>query len=347
MSPSAGVDLVPGAERAWVRRSRSKRNKMKAAIRSRYGPPSVLSIQEVERPTPKDNEILIRVYAATVNRTDCHILSAKPFPMRFFTGLLKPRLSSTGTDFAGRIEAVGKYVSGFKVGDRIWGFRSFGIGSHAEYITLSENGPLTTIPDGISYEEAAASAEGAFYAYNFFKRIRVKAGDRALVNGATGAIGSAAVQLFKYFGAHVTAVGNTKNLELMKSLGADRVIDYMKEDFTQDDQKYHFIMDAVGKSSFSNCKSLLYPHGIYTSSGGAENFYLPLITRLGGNKRVVFGMPTDIKGGLTFIRSLLEKKQFRPLIDKRYPLEEIAEAFNYVASGQKTGNVILNLQDKR
>jgi NADPH:quinone reductase-like Zn-dependent oxidoreductase len=319
---------------------------MKAAIRSKYGPPDVLSIREVDPPTPKDKEILIRVYAATVNRTDCAILWAKPFPMRFFTGLFKPELSSTGTDFAGKIEAAGKYVSTFKVGDRVWGFKGFGIGSHAEYITVSENGPLITMPDGISYEEAAASAEGAFYAWNFIKRINIKAGDKALVNGATGAIGSAALQLFKYFGAHVTAVCNTKNLEFIKSIGADRVIDYTKEDFTKDNQKYHFIMDAVGKSSFSKCKSLLYPQGVYTSSEGVEMFYLPLITRLWGNKRVVFGIPTDIRGGLNFIKSLLEKKQFQPVIDRRYPLEKIAEAFNYVASGQKTGNVILTLEDK-
>ena len=162
------------------------KNKMKAAIRSKYGSPDVLSIKEVEIPTPKDNEVLIRVYAATVNRTDCGILWAKPFIMRFFTGLFKPKLLSTGTDFAGKIEAVGKNVSNFKAGDKVWGFKDNGIGSHAQYITISQDGPVTTIPGNITYEQAAASPEGAHYAYNFIKKVNIKAGDNVLVNGAQG-----------------------------------------------------------------------------------------------------------------------------------------------------------------
>jgi len=319
---------------------------MKAAIRSKYGLPNVLSILEIETPGPKDKEILVRVYAATVNRTDCAILEGNPFAMRFFTGLFKPKLSSTGTDFAGKVEAAGKYVSAFKVGDSVWGFAGSGIGSHAEYITIKENGPVITMPDNTSYEQAAASAEGAFYAWNFIRRIKIKKEDKALVNGATGAIGSAAVQLFKYFGAHVTAVCNRRNMELIRSIGADRLIDYMENDFTKEDQKYHFIMDAVGKSSFSKCKPILYPNGVYTSSQGFDLFYLPFITRLWGDKRVVFGVPNDIKGGLNFIKDLIEKKQFKPVIDRCYPLEKIVEAFNYVDSGEKTGNVVLTLGGK-
>jgi NADPH:quinone reductase-like Zn-dependent oxidoreductase len=321
---------------------------MKAAIRSKYGPPSVLSIKEVEIPTPRDKEILVRVFAATVNRTDCGILWAKPFIMRFFTGLFKPKLSGTGTDFAGKIEAVGKYVSNFKVGDRVWGFED-GAGSHAQYIAISEDASVTTIPDAISYEQAAASAEGAHYAYNCIKKIKIKAGDNVLVNGATGAIGSAAVQLLKYFGANVTAVCSAKHFELVKSLGADKLIDYMKEDFTRDNQKYHYIVDAVGKSTFARCKPLLYPGGIYMSSDlgpGSQNIYLPLITLFFGNKRVVFPIPTNTKKSLQLIKMLLETKRFQPVIDRTYPLEKIADAYNYVASGQKIGNVLLSFEEK-
>ncbi len=322
---------------------------MKAAIRSKYGPPDVLSIKEVDVPTPKKKEILVRVYAATVNRTDCGILWAKPFIIRFFTGLFKPKLPGTGTDFAGKVEAVGKNVFKFKIGERVWGFRDNG-GSHAQYIAISEDEPVVTIPDGISYEQAAASAEGAHYAYNFINKIKIKAGDNVLVNGATGAIGSAAVQLLKYFGANVTAVCNTINLELVKSLGADKVIDYLNEDFTKDNQKYHYIFDAVGKSTFARCKPLLYPGGIYMSSDlgpGAQNIYLPLITRLWGNKRTIFPFPTNIKRSLLLIKNLLETKRFQPVIDRTYPLEKIAEAYSYVASGQKTGNVILSFEDNK
>lgn len=320
---------------------------MKAALRSKYGLPNVLSIKEVEMPTPKDNEVLVRVYAATVNRTDCAILFAKPFIMRFFTGLFKPRSPGIGTDFAGKVEAIGKNVSKFKVGDRVWGFADTGKGTHAQYITRPENSPILTIPDDISYEVAAASAEGAHYAYNCIKKIKLKAGDNVLVNGATGAIGSAAVQLLKFYGANVTAVCNTKNIELVKSLGADRIIDYMNEDFTKDTQKYHFVLDMVGKSTFAKCKSLLHPGGVYISSDlgpGNQNIYLPLTTRF-SSKRTIFPIPTDIKGSLALMKKLLETKQFKPVIDRRYTLEKIVEAFTYVVSGEKTGNVILTLED--
>jgi NADPH:quinone reductase-like Zn-dependent oxidoreductase len=318
---------------------------MKAAIRSRYGSPDVLSIREVTKPVPEDNELLIKVYATTVNRTDCAILSAKPFPMRFFTGLFKPKLETTGTDFAGVVEATGKKVTTFKAGDRVWGFNGFGLRSHAEYITLPANDPVIRIPDGIAYETAAASAEGAFYAWSFIKRLDIKPGQHALIYGASGAIGSAAVQLFKYLGVAVTAVCDTKNLALMKSIGADRVLDYTKEDFTKDSHGYRFIMDAVGKCRFKQCKPLLLKGGIYTSTEGIELFYLPLLTRLYGDKKVIFGFPDKPKAALAFIGSLLEKRQFHPVIDRRYPLEEIADVFRYVASGQKTGNVILTIND--
>lgn len=322
---------------------------MKTAFRSKYGQPGVLSIKEVKVPTPKDNEVLIRVYATTVNRTDCGILQAKPFIIRFFTGLTKPRFPSTGTDYAGKIEAVGKNVSKFSIGDRVWGFNDNGVGTHAEYITIPEDSYILAIPGNINYQQAAASPEGAHYAYNMINKVKLKPGDHVLVNGATGAIGSAAVQLLKHFDINVTAVCNTKNIEMVRSFGADRIIDYTREDFTKDDQKYHFVFDAVGKSSFAKCKPLLYPGGIYISSDlgpGAQNIYLPLLTRF-SNKRTIFPVPTDIKRSMILIKELLETNKFKPVIDKTYPLEKIAEAFQYVLSGEKTGNVVLTFGEEK
>ena len=239
---------------------------MKAIVHTKYGPPDVIELKDVEKPTPKDNEVLIRVFAATVNRTDCAILMAKPFIMRFVTGLFKPKSPITGTDFAGKVEAVGKGVASFKVGDKVFGFDDNGLGSHAKYMTISEDKPVTTIPNTIAYEQAAASVEGAHYAINFINKVNLENRHKVLVNGATGAIGSAAVQILKYYGVNVTAVCNTKNIELVKSLGASKVIDYTKEDFTKDEQKYNFVFDTVGKSSFAKCKPLLYPVGAYISS---------------------------------------------------------------------------------
>lgn len=320
---------------------------MKAAIRSKYGPPEVLSIGEVNKPVPRDNEVLIRLHATTVNRTDCAILTGKPFIMHLFYGFFNPKYPTTGTDFAGIIEATGNKVTRFKTGERVWGFKESGNGTHAQYISIKEDGPLLTIPDTISYQQAAASPEGAYYAYGMIKKIKLKAGDHVLVYGATGAIGSALVQLLKYFGATITAVCNTKNIELVRSLGASRVIDHTQEDFTKDDQRYQFVFDAVGKSSFKKCKPLLYPGGVYMSTDlgpGNQNIYLPITTRF-ARKRVIFPMPTDIKGSLRLIRELLVSGQFRPVIDREYPLEEIAEAYTYVLSGQKTGNVVLRIED--
>ena len=319
---------------------------MKAAIRSAYGSSDVLDISEVQVPVPADNELLIKVHATTVNRTDCGILSGNPLVIRLFTGLLKPRDQITGTDFSGRVEVVGKEVKSFKVGDRVWGFDDNGLASHAEYMVLAENKALTTIPEDVTYEQAAASIEGAHYAYNFIKKVNLQSGQKVLVNGASGAIGSAMVQLLAYFGARVSAVCETKSLDIVRSLGAERVIDYLKTDFTLDEGRFNYIFDAVGKSSFGKCKRLLLPGGVYISSELGpkwENLYLPLITRLKGDKRVVFPVPLDIKGSLAFIRSLLEQGKFRPVIDRRYPLEKIKEAFGYVASGQKTGNVIITM----
>jgi NADPH:quinone reductase-like Zn-dependent oxidoreductase len=290
---------------------------MKAIVYTKYGSPNVLQLTEVEKPIPKDNEILIKIHATTVNRTDCATIRAIPFFARLVTGIFKPKKQIPGTEFAGEIEEIGKNVTSFKVGDKVFGFDDQGSGSHAQYITISENKAFS-IPNNITYEQAAASTEGAHYAYNFINKVNIKSGQKVLVNGATGAIGSAAVQLLKYFEVNVTAVCSTKNIELVKSLGASKVIDYTKEDFTKDDQKYNFVFDAVGKSSFFKCKQLLQPGGVYISSDlgyMAQNLFLPLITPiikpLIGNKRTVFPIPTDIRASILLIKKLIEQGKFK------------------------------------
>jgi NADPH:quinone reductase-like Zn-dependent oxidoreductase len=318
---------------------------MKAAVRSKYGSPDVLSIKEIDIPTPKDNEVLVRVYATTVNRTDCAILSGMPWISRLFTGLFKPSLPVTGTDFAGKIELAGKKVKSFKAGDRVMGFDGMGIKSHAEYLVMPEDKVIIAIPANTTYPEAAACLEGAIYALSsMIDKVNPQAGQKALVNGASGAIGSAAVQLLKYFGVHVTAVCDTNNTSLVRSLGADRVIDYSTTDFTKDDQQVNFVFDTVGKSSFSQSKPLLLPGGIYMSSDPGpnwENAYLPLTTSITGNKKVIFAIPFHMKRSLSLIKDLMEQGRFKPVIDRSYDLEKIAEAYRYVATGQKTGNVLI------
>jgi NADPH:quinone reductase-like Zn-dependent oxidoreductase len=318
---------------------------MKAVTRTTYGPPEVLKLQDIAKPAPKDNELLIQVHATTVNRTDCGILTGKPYLIRAFTGLIKPTDQVPGTDFAGVIEAIGQKVTSFKVGDRVWGLNDEGLASQAEYMTIREDKAVSKIPVNISFHQAVASAEGAHYAYNFINKIKINNDTNILVNGATGAIGSAAVQLLKHFGAKVTAVGNTKNISLVESLGPDKVIDYLKEDFTQLEEKFDFIFDAVGKSTFAKCKPLLTAKGIYISSElgpNAQNLYLPIITKLKGGQRVVFPIPSNGKRSIDFMTELLSKGEFNPLIDRVYNPEEVVDAYRFVASGEKTGNVILN-----
>jgi len=320
---------------------------MKATVRSKYGPPEVLSIQELEIPTPKDNELLIRVYATTANRSDYHVLTGRPFIMRLFTGLFKPKSAIIGTDFAGQIEAVGSTVTSFKIGDKVMGFGGvFGCGSHAQYFTLPESKAIKVmvlIPDNVTYDQAAACLEGAFYAASGLNWLNPKAGQKALVYGATGAIGSSHVQYLKYYGVYTTAVCGGENRELVKSLGADKVIDYKTEDFTKDTERYDYVFDAVGKSSFAKCKRLLKKNGIFLPANGLENIFLAPITWLLGGKKVAFIPPKNITGNLNFIIGLVEKGSFRPVIDRKYPLDKIAEAFTYVATGQKIGNVVITM----
>ena len=324
---------------------------MKAIVYTKYGPPDVLQFKEVEKPVPRDNEVLVRIHATTVNRTDCATIRAIPFIARIVTGIFKPKKQIPGTEFAGKIEAVGKNVKFLEVGDRVFGFNDLGSGSHAQYMTISEDKAITTIPGDMAYEQAAASIEGAHYAYNFINKVNIESGHNVLVNGATGAIGSAAVQLLKYFGANVTAVCDAKHIELVRSLGANKIFDYTKEDFTEDDQKYNFVFDTVGKSSFFKCRKLLQPGGVYISSDlgyMAQNIFLPLITpiikSLIENKITIFPIPTDIRGSILFIKQLIEEGKFKAVIDRTYPLEQIVDAYRYVEKGQKIGNVVITVE---
>jgi len=319
---------------------------MKAAVRSKYGLPGDLSVKELEIPTPKADEVLIRVHACTVNRSDCHVLSGRPFIMRLFTGLFKPRSAIIGSDFAGEIAAIGSAVQSFKAGDKVMGFGGgFGCGSHAQYFTLQETKAIKVIvpiPVSLTYDEAAACLEGAYYAASVIMPLKLIPGQKALVYGATGAIGSSYVQFLKYYGVSATAVCAAENEELVRSLGADRIIDYRKEDFTKDTERYDVVFDAVGKSSFVKCRKLLKKKGVYTSSAGMINLLWIFITLLFGGRKVVFPF-VKIKTGLSFIKELIEKGSFRPVIDRKYPLDKIAEAYSYVASGKKIGNVVITM----
>lgn len=321
---------------------------MKAAIRKSYGPPQNIRIEEIEKPVPKDNEVLIKVYATTVNRTDCANLTAKPFIMRFVIGFFKPRKIILGTDFAGTVVEIGKHVQDFKIDDRVFGFTDLGLGSQAHYLIMKPKGNVLTIPGNTDFKQAAASMEGAHYAYSFIHRVRMKPGQNVLINGASGAIGSALLQFTKRFDVQITAICNTKNMDLIQSLGADKVIDFIKEDFTQSTEKYDFIFDAVGKSNFGKCKPLLKKGGIYISSElgpYSQNPFLALFPSLGNKKKVIFPIPFSVQKTLPFIKALLENEEFKPVIDREYPLDEISKAYEYVMTGEKTGNVIISVAD--
>jgi len=323
---------------------------MKSAVRYEYGNAEQLLIKEIETPVINENEILIKVFATTVNRTDCAILTGSPFIMRFFTGLSKPKNPTTGTDFAGKVVEVGKNIKGFSVGDRVWGFNDEGLGSHAEYMKTTLSNVVKKIPDNISYEQAAASAEAAHYAFNFLSKVNIKPNHKVLLNGATGAIGSAALQFLKNRGIYVTATCNTENIEKIKNLGADKIIDYTKEDFTKDNEKYNFVFDSVGKSTFGKCKPIMTNDGIYISSElgpKCQNPFLAIYTPIFSKKKVIFPFPINIDRSLTYVNTLLESKQFLPLIDRVYQLEQISEAFKYVFTGEKIGNVILQIAEEK
>jgi NADPH:quinone reductase-like Zn-dependent oxidoreductase len=321
---------------------------MKAAVHTRYGPPEVVRIAEVEKPAIKDDEVLVRVHAATVNRTDCGFRAGKPFIVRFFAGLIRPRATVLGGEFAGVVEAVGGGVRSFTAGDRVFGFSEGSFGAHAEYLPMPGDGPLAIMPANVTFEQAAPSTEGSHYARSFINAAKIRGGQDVLVYGATGAIGSAAVQLLKSLGATVTAVCDTDNVELVTGLGADRVIDYTAGDFTKDEQAYDVVLDAVGKSSFSQCRPLLKRRGIYLSSDLgplSQNPVLALITPLFGGKKVMFPIPgkhdqEEVKN----FGELIESGAFKPVIDRTYPLDQIVEAYKYAETGQKIGNVVISVE---
>lgn len=318
---------------------------MKAAIRKKYGLPKQISIVELEKPILKDNEVLVKVHNTTVNRTDCANLTAQPFIMRFFLGFFKPKKTIIGIDFAGEIVAIGKHIKSFKIGDRVFGFNDSGSESHAEYLTETEAN-LFSIPDNINYKQAAASLEGAHYAYSFIHKTNIQAGQKVLLNGATGAIGSALLQFLNQFDIEITATCNTKNIELIKSLGAHKIYDYTKEDFTQSEDKYDFIFDSVGKSTFGKCKSIMTEKGVYISSElgpYAQNIFYPLLN-FASKKKLIFPIPFNKQKTIPYIIGLLKNEKFNPVIDKEYPLEQITKAYEYVMTGQKTGNVLVNIR---
>ncbi|MFF5007936.1 NAD(P)-dependent alcohol dehydrogenase [Streptomyces phaeochromogenes] len=317
---------------------------MKAAVHNRYGPPDVIRVAEVAKPSIRDQDVLVRVHATTVNRTDCAYRAASPFFIRILTGLARPRRTVLGTEYAGVVDAVGSGVASFKAGDRVFGYNEGRFGTHAEYLSVPHDGVIATMPSGVTFEEAAPGTEGSHYALAFLNKAGVRPGQDVLVYGATGAIGSAAVQLLKHRGATVTAVCDGAHMELVKGLGADRVVDHTAQDFTRDEQRYDAVFDAVGKSTFGHCKRLLKPGGVYLSSDLGpwwQNVLLPLVTPLFRGRKVKFPFPKQDQEMARYFRGLMESGEFSPVIDRRYALEQIVDAYRYVETGQKIGNVVI------
>ncbi|MBA7673214.1 Quinone oxidoreductase 1 [subsurface metagenome] len=324
---------------------------MKAIVCTKYGPPDVLQLKEVEKPIPKDTEVLIRIYAITVTAGDCRARSfTVPPPMWptawIMLGFRKPRNPILGSDLAGEIEAVGKDVKLFKEGDQVFGIDIYGRGAYAEYVCRPEEGLLAIKPANMTYEEAAAVPFGGLTALFFLRdKGNIQSGQKVLIYGASGSVGTAAVQIAKYFGAEVTGVCNTTNVELVKSLGADKVIDYTKEDFTKTGQTYDIIFDTVGKSSFSRCKSSLKQRGVYLSTNPTLAILLQMLwTSKIGSKRAIYTLAKNRTEDLIFLKELIEAGKIKSVIDRRYPLEQIAEAHGYVDKGHKKGNVVITVQ---
>lgn len=326
---------------------------MKAIIHTKYGPPDVLQLIEVEKPTPKDNEVLVRVYATSVTTSDCNVRDSVFVPagfgfiQRLMFGLRKPKRTIPGIELAGEIEAVGKDVKLFKEGDQVFGTTIFGrLGAYAEYTCLPEEGPLAIKPANMAYEEAAVVPIGASTALFFLRDLaHIQNGQKVLIIGASGAIGTYAVQLARYYGAEVTGVCSPTNVEMVKSLGAGKVIDYTQEDFTQNGETYDFILDVIGKSSFSSCRNSLKQKGLYLAvAGGLREFVQMAWTKVAGGQKVLAGPAPDRKEDLIFLKELIEAGKIKPVIDRRYPLEQIAEAHRYVDKGHKKGNVVITVE---
>jgi NADPH:quinone reductase-like Zn-dependent oxidoreductase len=327
---------------------------MKAVVWTKYGPPDVLEVKEIEKPTPKEDEVLIRIYATTVTAGDCEMRSLKfpiylSLPMRIWLGLRKPRGTTIpGTELSGEVEAVGKDVKLFKEGDQVFGSAGMSFGTNAEYICLPAEpgemeGGVAIKPANMTYEEAATVPFGGRDSLHFLRKGNIQSGQKILINGAGGSIGTFAVQLAKYFGAEVTAVDSTGKLDMLRSIGADHVIDYTQEDFTKNGETYDVIFDVVGKISFSRSDGSLKQNGTYLLANPASQMVRGLWTRLTSSKRVIMETASGTIADLIFLRELVEAGKIKTVIDRTYPLEQIVEAHRYVETGQKAGNVVITV----
>jgi len=317
---------------------------MKAIVYTQYGSPEVLQLKEVEKPLPKDNEILLSVKATAVNSGDWRLRKADPFGVRLFFGLMKPKINILGSVFSGEVESVGKDVTLFKIGDKVFGHTDMRFGAYAEYICLPENGTLALKPNSLTHPEAAVIPFGGTAALHFIKKAAIQPGKRVLINGASGAVGSAAVQLAKYFGANVTGVCSTANIDLVKSLGADSVIDYTKEDFTKNNETYDLIFDTVNKISFSGSLKSLNKNGLLIlSAAGMSEMLQGFWTSMTSSKKVMTGVISHTAEDIGFLKKLIEMEKLKPVIDKTYPLEQVGDAHAYVEKGHKKGNVAISV----
>jgi NADPH:quinone reductase-like Zn-dependent oxidoreductase len=320
---------------------------MRAAVTERYGPPEVVEIRQVPTPAPRAGDVLIRVHATTVSRTDCGMRQPHPWFVRLVAGLLRPKLTILGMDFAGEVEAVGAGVTRFKPGDRVFGLSPGVYGAHAEVLCLPETAAMAAMPAGMRFGEAVV-CEGAWYADTNLQALRLAPGHSILIYGASGAIGTAAVQLAKSYGAQVTAVVATRHLDLVRSLGADRAVDYTTEDFTQLGETFDCVFDAVGKTTYFRCRRLLKPAGVFAATDlgpWCQNPLLTIWSAITGSRRVLFPLPQSgrAKAFVEFLRTRMEAGEFRAVIDREYPLEAIADAYRYVETEQKTGIVVINV----
>ena len=315
---------------------------MKAVVQDRYGPPEVLHVEDVPAPVPKDDEVLIRVRASTVSQSDTHVRAAHPFFWRLIAGFRRPRWRTLGVDLAGEVEAVGSAVTEFKVGDHVFGQPRW-VGAHAELVCLRQGAVVAHKPANLTFEEAAAVPDGASQALATLRVADVRQGQRIVVHGASGSLGTAAIQLAKHMGAHVTAVCSTRHVELVRSIGADDVVDYLREDLTTNGQTYDAVIDAAGKYSFSQGRRALKPGGIYVATDGLRNFFWWFWTWRIGDRRLKFAAGRRNKKDLLFFKQLIEAGKYRPVIDRRYPMEQAADAHRYVETWRKAGNVILTI----
>jgi len=324
---------------------------MKAILHTKYGPPDELQLKEVDKPLPKDNEVLIKVHASTVTTTDCNVrnLTFVPKSFRFLAGMMfgfkKPKINILGIDLAGEIEAVGNKVKRFRIGDQVFGSAGTKFGAHAEYVCVSEEGALVIKPAKMTFSEAAAISLAGNTALFYIRDLaKIQAGQKILIHGASGAIGTYAVQLAKYYGAEVTGVCSAANAEMLKSLGATKVIDYTKEDFTKSGERFDFVFSVVGKTTFSQCKGLLKQKGIYLENMLELKDMLTMMwTSIIGGKKMKGGVSAAKAVNLNFFIELIESGKLKPVIDRSYPLEQTANAFQYVEQGHKKGNVVITV----